>query len=118
MIAWSDPVINKGLVGGTTANGNIIGADDIFAALPSRSVLDQDIVIFYNGKTMTVPVWDVGPWNTNDPYWLTGEAPQAEDGIDMSGRVTNGAGIDLSNKLYNALGVKSNNPWVYWRFAQ
>ena len=107
----------EGCVGGTTANGNTIGADDVFAALPSRDALDENIEIFYNGKTITAPVWDVGPWNTNDPYWLTGAPPQAESGLDMAGRVTNGAGVDLSNKVYWDLNVKGND-WVYWRFAK
>lgn len=53
------------------------------------------------GLSTDCDIVDVGPWNTNDPYWETGKRPQAESGSDLgqtsSGvRKTNGAGIDLT----------------------
>lgn len=67
----------EGLVGGTTANGHIIKTNDRFVALPSRRALssrggtEYSVRLYYpkTGKTATVPVWDVGPWNTHDDYW-------------------------------------------------
>lgn len=67
----------EGLVGGTTANGHIIKSNDRFVALPSRRALASNggteymVRLYYpkTGKTATVPVWDVGPWNTHDDYW-------------------------------------------------
>jgi hypothetical protein len=69
----------EGLVGGTTANGHVIQTNDRFVALPSRRGLSSNggteysVRLYYpkTGKTATVPVWDVGPWNTHDDYWNT-----------------------------------------------
>jgi RHS repeat-associated protein len=106
----------EGLVGGTTATGHVIKEEDIFVALPSRKALNKNVVIYYRGNWRVAPVWDVGPWNTKDPYWLTScGRPQAESGTDLFGRKTNKAGIDLSNALFRELGL-TDNDWVYWRF--
>ncbi len=94
----------------------MIQENDIFVALPSRSALNRNIELFYAGNRLVAPVWDVGPWNTKDPYWLTNSRPQAESGIDLFGRTTNRAGIDLSNGAFRALDLK-NNDWIYWRFV-
>jgi hypothetical protein len=65
----------EGLVGRTTANGHVIQPRDRFVALPSWSALapkgtDKYAVrLTYNGRSVVVPVWDVGPWNTKDDYW-------------------------------------------------
>ena len=77
----------EGLVGRRTANGHEIKERDEFAALPSRRVLnsqgkkDYQVKISYKGKEATVPIWDVGPWNTRDNYWdekrdLFGDLPR------------------------------------------
>ncbi len=91
-----------------------------------------------NGKTSksSIPVYDVGPWNTNDNYWdsATASNPRREftdlaqytpeayaafyndynDGKDSRGRtVTNPAGIDLCLTVAKALGFSSNaSGWV------
>lgn len=75
----------EGLVGGTTANGHVIKATDIFVALPSSKALnsspsgtDYTVDVTYNGKTYTnVPVWDIGPFNDKDDHWNpnTGSIP-------------------------------------------
>ena len=61
----------EGLVGGTTANGHVITERDLFVALPSRRALSPRNTSDYSvkvcaptGRCATVPVWDVGPWNT------------------------------------------------------
>ncbi|MCS6882641.1 MAG: hypothetical protein RMK84_17765 [Oscillochloridaceae bacterium] len=65
----------EGLVGRRTANGHIIQPRDRFVALPSWTVLSPRgsdkfrVRLTYQGRTVVVPVWDVGPWNTNDDYW-------------------------------------------------
>ncbi|MFC5065393.1 hypothetical protein [Actinomycetospora atypica] len=126
----------EGLVGGTTANGHVITEDDHFVALPSRRALDGEgkgdysvRVCAESGRCATVPVWDVGPWNTDDDYWapargtwedLPQGVPQAQaaysdgyhDGEDGFGRpVKNPAGIDLADGVFSALGL-GDNGWV------
>lgn len=62
--------------------------------------------VWHNGKSVDCDVVDVGPWNTNDPYWLTaGARPQAESGTDSRGRSTNKAGIDLTPAADAAIGL-------------
>ena len=59
---------------------------------------------------------DIGPWNTNDPYWEAHKRPQAESGTDMRGRRTNRAGIDLTPATARALGIDGKGV-VDWEFA-
>jgi hypothetical protein len=77
----------EGLVGRKTANGHTIAERDRFVALPSKRVLnpagkhDYQVRLSYKGRSATVPVWDVGPWNTRDNYWdeqrdLFGDLPR------------------------------------------
>ncbi len=128
----------EGLVGGTTANGHKIVPNDQFVALPSRRGLspngrgDYSVrVCAESGRCATVPVWDVGPWNTTDDYWnppatrqswkdLPQGRPQAQaafenqhnGGRDGFGRtVKNPAGIDLADGTFYGLGL-SNNGFV------
>ena len=128
----------EGLVGRTTANGHVIQADDRFVALPSRRALNAkgarkyQVRLRNGGRTATVPVWDIGPWNIRDDYWnessgrenwgsLPRGLPQAQaayidghnGGKDGFGRkVTNPAGIDLSDAVFwKDLGMKDNG-WI------
>jgi hypothetical protein len=105
----------EGLIGQTTATGHVIGADDLFVALPSRTALNCWVEVSHNDITIPVQVLDVGPWNTKDPYWMTDDRPQAETGVDKFGRKTNGAGIDLSNGVFKGLGL-TDNSIIRWRF--
>jgi hypothetical protein len=73
------------------------------------------VVVSTYGKNVTCEIVDVGPWNTNDPYWMTGTRPQAESGTDMSGRRTNDAGIDLTPAAAAAIGLDGKGP-VVWCF--
>lgn len=127
----------EGLVGGTTANGHVIGDHDHFVALPSRRALSADQTSDYsvkvcapNGKCAFAPVWDVGPWNTQDDYWNApadreqwGDLPQGmpeaqaafekqyNDGKDQFDRsVRNPAGLDLGDGVFwDALGLTDNS---------
>lgn len=65
----------EGLVGKRTANGRVIQPRDRFVALPSWKVLAADgsyefqVRVTYKNRSVVLPVWDVGPWNTHDDYW-------------------------------------------------
>ncbi|HMP39067.1 MAG TPA: hypothetical protein PKA05_01685 [Roseiflexaceae bacterium] len=65
----------QGLVGRRTANGHIIQPRDRFVALPSFRVLSSrggnefQVRVTYRDRSVILPVWDVGPWNTTDDYW-------------------------------------------------
>ena len=65
----------EGLVGHRTANGHRIGPRDRFVALPYWGVLSSkggnefQVRVTYRGRSVVLPVWDVGPWNTHDDYW-------------------------------------------------
>jgi hypothetical protein len=115
----------EGLVGGKlvrvgtrSASGWIIDIHIPFVALPSTRALNRFIRIQnpLNGIGRFAMVLDVGPWNTHDDgYVFGGDRPQAESGVDMSGRPTNGAGIDLGEKIWLQLGMKGNTN-VLWEF--
>lgn len=126
----------EGLVGGTTANGHVIVPHDHFAALPSRRALSARDSAQYavrvcnpaTGLCETIPIWDVGPWNTHDDYWnppaqreswrnLPQGTPEAEaayrdgynDGRDEFGReIRNPAGIDLADGTCESIGLRGS----------
>jgi hypothetical protein len=126
-----------GLIGGRTSNGTIIQPEHQFVALPSRSVLaslngrEYQVRITHQGRSVTVPVWDTGPWNVRDNYWaapaeremwndLPQGRPQAEAayaeqynaGRDGFGRrVLSPASIDISDGAFAALGMTEAD-WV------
>ncbi len=68
-------VTRQGMVGSRTANGHVVRSHDFFVSLPSWRVLssrggDEYMVrLSANGKSVVVPVWDVGPWNMHDNFW-------------------------------------------------
>lgn len=98
----------------------VLNDTDFYVALPDRFEGERPKVQIWNrasGEVATATIEDVGPWNIDDPYWDTGDRPQAESGTDMSGRTTNGAGIDLSPALAKALKVDGMGT-VDWSFAQ
>ncbi|MGH3846452.1 MAG: hypothetical protein ACRDS0_34315, partial [Pseudonocardiaceae bacterium] len=120
-------------VGGRTANGHVTQPSDHFVALPSRRALSPNGSHRYSvrvgnprtGRSEVAPVWDIGPWNSNDDYWNPSSqreawqdvpqgTPQAQaahqdgyhGGRDGSGRhVTNPAGIDLADGTFAAIGM-------------
>jgi hypothetical protein len=97
-------------------NGQVLNDTDFYIALPDRFEAERPLVkVYCGGKSAIAEIWDVGPWNTNDPYWALGSRPAAESGIDEKGRKTNGAGIDLSPALAEALGIDGMG-MVDWKF--
>lgn len=68
-------VTRMGMVGGRTANGYRIKPKDMFVSLPSWKSLSSKngneymVRLSANGKSVVVPVMDVGPWNRNDNFW-------------------------------------------------
>jgi hypothetical protein len=127
-----------GLIGRTTANGTVIAPEDRFVALPSRRVLatrgsrDYEVRIEYKGRSATVPVWDIGPWNVRDNYWepshrrdmwndLPPGRPQSaaayyeayNGGRDGFGRrILSPASIDISDAAFYELGMTGAD-WVH-----
>jgi hypothetical protein len=79
------------------------------AALPYHFPGTPPVIrVFLRGKTVDIPIVDVGPWNTHDPYWDHAGRPQAESGTDTTGRHTNRAGLDLTPGAWAALGKTGN----------
>lgn len=130
----------EGLVGYTTSNGHLIQPRDHFVALPSTRSLnslggtDYMVRLTYHGRTTTVPVWDVGPWNIDDDYWNASRArfidlprwtPEDEaaffneynNGRDQFGRyVIIPTSIDLADgTFWDDLGM-SDNDWIQVTF--
>jgi hypothetical protein len=98
-------------------DNHLINDSELGVALPYHFPNPVPKVICYvNGKSVVCDIVDVGPWNTNDPYWQTGARPQAETGTDMSGRHTNFAGIDLTPAAARSLGIDGKGK-VDWEFA-
>jgi hypothetical protein len=101
-------------------NENMVLNDvDFYVALPDRIEGERPRVLVVNVETNRAAIAmieDVGPWNTDDPYWQTNTRPQAENGTDEKGRETNGAGIDLSPALAAAIGIDGMGlvDWDFW----
>jgi len=133
---WRVYGYQEGLVGYTTANGHVIQPEDFFVALPCFCVLSSkggnefQVRLEYNGNSITVPVWDVGPWNVSDNYWdppeqrewqgLEQGMPMAtaayyenyNNGADGWGRdVASPGGIDIGDGAFHALGMEGSD-WV------
>lgn len=128
----------EGLVGKTTANGHVITENDHFVALPSTRALSPNgtgassvrVCAPSTGRCEYAPVWDVGPWNTQDDYWSTTRhyapdlpvgTPQASaayrlghaGGLDEFGRqVRNPAGIDLADGTFTQGLQLTTNAWI------
>lgn len=126
-----------GLVGEVTANGHVIQENDRFVALPCLCALASEggnefqVLIEYKGRSVVLPVWDVGPWNIDDNYWdppekrrwkgLPQGIPQAaaayyndyNHGLDGKGReVRSPAGIDIADgAFWHDLGMTESD-WV------
>jgi hypothetical protein len=94
---------------------HVITDTELCVALPYRfSGARPKVIVSRNGKQVTCDISDVGPWNTNDPYWVTGSRPQSESGTDKTGRHTNHAGIDLSPAVAKQLGIDGKGIVDWW----
>jgi len=97
-------------------DGHVIGLSELGVALPARITGPLPTVrVFQGDKSVVCKIVDVGPWNTDDPYWKTGARPQSETGTDRRGRHTNHAGIDLTPAAAKALGINGKGI-VDWEF--
>ncbi len=98
-------------------DNHVITDDELGVALPWRFPDERPLVrVVHDGRAVIAPIIDVGPWNTDDPYWQTGSRPQAEDGRDRRGRTTNMAGIDLTPAAATAIGLPGKG-LVDWQFV-
>lgn len=128
----------QGMVGGRTANGHRITPRDRFVSLPcycSLSTRGQDeykVRITYNGRSTVVPVYDVGPWNRRDNYWVPqdqrhfGDLPQGwpqdhaafYDGHNngrsgLGWKVRFPTAIDIGDGAWwDDLGIRGDQAWV------
>lgn len=77
----------------------MVDPDKLGYALPFRfdPPLPQ-IDVTYKGNTIRCECVDIGPVNTNDPYWRTHTAPRYK------------AGLDLTPAAWDALGFTRNDP--------
>jgi peptidoglycan hydrolase-like protein with peptidoglycan-binding domain len=104
-----------------------ITQSELAVALPYRFTGTRPKVeVTANGKTAVATIEDIGPWLTDDPYWVTHTRPLAETSWKQhtsllrgpnKGRVANGGGIDLSPGLAKALGINGGDGLVDWRFV-
>jgi len=106
----------EGLIGKRTSTGLQIAPESMFVALPHPMALGKHVEVRYGTRAIVVPVLDVGPWNTDDAYWMTGRRPASEAGRGRYRTPVNQAGIDLANGVFSALGLRDND-WVEWRFV-
>jgi uncharacterized protein (TIGR02594 family) len=103
--------------GQQSAYGGAIDDNSPGVALPFRFTGTRPKVIVTSATgSLECSIVDVGPWNINDPYWNNGTRPQAESGIDMTGRKTNKAGIDLTVAAAKTLGIDGKG-LVSWNFT-
>lgn len=126
----------QGMVGGRTASGHRIQKRDRYVSLPSRRVTSKAknpeywVRISYNGRSSTVPVLDVGPWNIHDNYWdakrewwddLPRGYPQDHaayfdgynKGVAEKGRVSHPTAMDVGDGAWwDDLGIKGDQAWV------
>lgn len=108
----------EGRLGRTTASAFHIDGVVPFVALPDWHALHRFVRLRYQQQSVLAIVLDVGPWNIDDAEYVFGGArPQAESGIDKSGRVTNHAGIDLSEYIWHQLHL-ADNVLLDWEFIE
>lgn len=99
-------------------DGHFITDTALGVALPDRLKSRPKVRVLNSatGASVDCDIVDVGPWNTNDPYWEKDERPQAESEIDTRGRKTNLAGIDLTPAAARAIGIPGKGK-VDWEFV-
>jgi hypothetical protein len=100
-------------------DSHVIGDDELGVALPFHFKGTRPKVRVTNqltGKSVDCDIVDVGPWNTNDPYWGGSGRPEAESGVARDGRPTNHAGIDLTPAAARIVGVDGKGR-VDWEFV-
>ena len=72
----------------------LVDPEKLGCALPYHFPAPLPLIdVTYQGKVVTVEVVDVGPGNTNDPYWRTGTKPRYHAGIDLTPAVWDHLGV-------------------------
>jgi N-acetylmuramoyl-L-alanine amidase len=108
------------------AYGNYITGSTRGVALPYkwRDTPRPRVVVSGPSGEVETDVVDVGPWNTDDPDYVLGQARplsegQYEDGIKaQNGQVpSNDAGIDLTDPIAKEVGISGKGK-VSWKFAE
>jgi uncharacterized protein (TIGR02594 family) len=94
-------------------DGHLIDDVELGVALPCRVGEPRpNICVWKDGQSVVCKIVGIGPWNIDDPYWLSGARPKAES--DAS---TNGAGIDLTPAAAHVIGLKDKGV-VDWEFVE
>jgi hypothetical protein len=94
-----------------SAYGGMVNPALLGVALPFHFVgLRPKVRVTCGSKSAVCDIVDVGPHNTDDPYWLKGSRPLAES------QPNNHAGIDLTPATARALGIDGKGV-VDWEFA-
>jgi hypothetical protein len=101
---------------------------DLYLSLPDRfeGARPRVGVKGPNGISAVADIMDVGPWLTDDPYWMFNRRPTAEicylnktplpSGPNKGKIPSNPAGIDLSPALAKAVGISGKGK-VSWRLV-
>ena len=107
---------------------DVLDDEEFYVALPYRFEGERPLVAVLSpasGLWAKAEIKDVGPWLTDDPYWITNTRPLAETcyendqplprGPNM-GEIPNGAGIDLSPALAEELDIDGMGlvHWFLW----
>jgi hypothetical protein len=101
----------------TSAYGGMVDPSCPGVALPFHFPGIRPKVTVTRGELSVIcDIVDVGPHNTNDPYWTKNARPLAE------GATGNKAGIDMTPAVFTALGIAPNDPafgltLVDWQFG-
>jgi uncharacterized protein (TIGR02594 family) len=106
----------------------LLNDTDFYLSLPDRfeGARPRVGVKGPNGISVVADIMDVGPWLTDDPYWMFNRRPTAEmcylnktplpSGPNKGKIPSNPAGIDLSPALAKAVGISGKGK-VSWRLV-
>lgn len=106
---------------------DVITDSERSVALPARFSGDERPMVRVfntaNETSVLCEIRDIGPWYTDDPYWISGTRPRAEPkgstiiGGPNDGRTSNGAGIDITPAAASAIGLEGMGE-VHWVFEE
>lgn len=105
---------------------DVITDEERSVALPNKFGEPRPKVRVFNAEnelSVLCQIRDLGPWYTDDPYWITGTRPRAEPagstiiGGPNDGATSNGAGLDLTPAAADAIKLKGKGT-VHWIFEE
>ncbi len=102
---WMTEFAGSGDYQNSAYTGEKINPTQIGFSLPFK--FDQPLPfvrVFYNGKTVEGPLFDVGPGRTINPFW------NDKDGSSQIGGKGNGAGLDATPAAWDAIGIGKGYP--------